>query len=100
MSKIVDFLRNSLPWVAIGLYVACSCVTVKAKKEGEETSKIFNGISWAPAFCFFFASIMEMYSGNTSAGTTWLVLGVFNAMVNFVNTQKRGKTEGKENKAD
>lgn len=85
MTNIIDFARNALPWIATGLFAACSCVTVKAKKEGEETSRFFKGISWSPAFCFLFVAIMEMYSGNPSGGTTWLVLGVCNAVVNFAN---------------
>ena len=88
MTDIIDFGRNALPWIAIGLFVACSCVAVKAKKEVEETSRFFKGLSWSPAFCFFFVAMMEMYSGNRSSGTTWLVLGVFNAVVNFANTKQ------------
>ena len=88
MKEMIDFLRNALPWIAIGLFVACSCAMVKAKKDGEEMSKFFKGLSWSPAFCFLFVAIMEMYSGNPSNGTTWLVLGVFNAVVNFANMKK------------
>lgn len=88
MTNIIDFARNALPWIAIGLFVACSCVTVKAKKDGEELSGFVKGLSWSPAFCFFFVAIMEMYSGNRSSGTTWLVLAAFNTVVNFANTQK------------
>lgn len=51
-------------------------------------SKFFKGLSWFPAFCFLFVAIMEMYSGNPSSGTTWLVLAAFNTVVNFANTQK------------
>lgn len=32
MKAILDFLTSALPWIAIGLFVACSCVTVKVKK--------------------------------------------------------------------
>ena len=88
MTELIDFLRNALPWIAIGLFVACSCVAVKAKKDGEEMGKFFRSLSWTPAFCFFFIAMMEMYSGNRSSGTTWLVLGAFNAMVNFANMKK------------
>lgn len=88
MTNIIDFTRNALPWIAIGLFVACSCVTVKAKKEGEETSRFFKGLSWSPAFCFLFVAIMEMYSGNRSSGTTWLVLAAFNTVVNFANMKQ------------
>ncbi|MDO4651051.1 MAG: hypothetical protein Q4B26_20630 [Eubacteriales bacterium] len=88
MKAILDFLTSALPWIAIGLFVACSCVTVKAKKDGRETSRFFQGISWSPAICFLFVAIMEMLDGNKSSGTTWLVLGVFNAVLNFANTQK------------
>ena len=88
MIEIIDFLKNALPWVAIGLFMACSCVTIKAKKDGEEISRFFKSLSWSPAFCFLFVAMMEMYSGNPSSGTTWLVLGIFNAVVNYANTQK------------
>lgn len=89
MKEIFDFLISALPWIAIGLFVSTSCVTVKAKSEEKEMSRFFRGLSWSPAACFLFAAIMEMYSGNKSGGTTWLVLGVFNAVINFANTQNR-----------
>ena len=88
MNGVYDFLVNALPWIAIGLFVACSCVMVQVKKEGKEMSRLFKGMSWSPAACFFFVAIMEMLSGNQSSGTTWLVLGVFNAVVNFANTKQ------------
>lgn len=86
MTEMIDFLRNALPWIAIGLFAACSCVTIKAKKDGEEMSRFFKSLSWSPAFCSLFAAIMEFCSGNTYSGTTWLVLCAFNAVVNFSNT--------------
>lgn len=88
MKEMIEFLRNALPWIAIGLFVACSSVAIKAKKDGEEVSGFFKGLSWSPAFCFLFVAIMELYSGNPSSGTTWLVLGAFNAVVNFANSKK------------
>lgn len=87
MKTILDFMMNALPWIAIGLFVAYSCVMIKAKKEGNEVGNIFKVISWSPAACFLFVAIMEMYSGHTSSATTWLVLGAFNAVTNFANTQ-------------
>ena len=86
MQTIYDFLMSALPWVAIGMFVACSMVTANAKKEGKELRGLFKVLSWSPAAAFLFVAIMEMSSGNTSSGTTWLVLGVFNAVVNFANT--------------
>lgn len=91
MTAFIDFLMSALPWIAIGLFVACSCVTVKAKAEGKELGRFFQVICWSPAVCFLLLAITEMYSGNTSSGTTWLVLGVFNAVINFANTQKEAK---------
>lgn len=88
---MMDFLVNALPWIAIGLFVACSCVTVKAQSDGKELSSFFRGLSWSPAICFLFIAIMEMLSGNQSRRTTWLVLGVFNAVINFANTQNNEK---------
>lgn len=89
-TAIFDFLICALPWIAIGLFVACSCVIVKTKKDGKEISSFFQGIFWTPAACFLFVAIMEMLDGNKSSGTTWLVLGVFNAVLNFANTQNDG----------
>ena len=91
MREVFDFLISALPWIAIGMFVACSCVTVQAKKTGNEMSKFFKGICWSPALCFLLVAIMEMHSGNKSSETTWLVLGVFNAVINFANTQKEAK---------
>ena len=88
MREVFDFMISALPWIAIGLFVACSCVTVRTKKTGNEMSRFFKGICWSPALCFLFVAIMEMCSGNKSIGTTWLVLGVFNAVTNFASTQK------------
>ena len=88
MKAIFDFLISALPWIAIGLFVACSCVTVKAKTNGKEMSRFFKGMCWSPAVCFLFVAIMEMLDGNRSGGTTWLVLGCFNVMINYANSQK------------
>lgn len=93
MKEILDFLVNALPWIAIGLFVACSCVTVKAKADGKEVSSFFRGLSWSPAVCFLFLGILDMLNGNQSSGTTWLVLGVANAVINFANTQNSKKGE-------
>lgn len=87
MKEVFDFLISALPWIAIGLFAACSCVTAKAKADGKEVSRIFRGFSCFPVICFLFVAIMEMCSGNTSRGTTWLVLGICNAVFNFSNTQ-------------
>ena len=91
MKAIFDILRSALPWVAIGLFTACSCVAVKAKEDGKEISKFFKGLCWSPAVCFLFVAIMEMLDGNQSSGTVWLVLGVSNAVINYANTQKEEK---------
>lgn len=88
MKGIFEFILSALPWIAIGLFAACSCVTVQAKKTGNEMSNFFKGICWSPALCFLLVAIMEMLDGDRSSGTTWLVLGVFNAVVNFANMQK------------
>lgn len=91
MKEIFDFFMSALPWLAIGLLVACSCVTVKAKADGKALGRFFKVICWSPVVCFLFVAIMELYSGNKSSGTTWLVLGVFNAVIHFANTQKEAK---------
>ena len=88
MKAIYDFLISALPWIAIGLFVACSCITVKTKKDGKAINRFFQGISWTPAACFLFVAIMEMLDGNKTSGTTWLVLGVFNAVLNFASVYK------------
>ena len=95
MKAIFDFLISALPWIAIGMFVACSIVMTKAQKEGKEIGRFFKGICWSPAVCFLFVALMEMYSGKISSGTTWLILGVVNTVINFVNTQDKsenGKT--------
>lgn len=88
MRDIFDFLISALPWIAIGVFVACSLVIVKTNKDGKEISRFFQVLFWSPAVCFLFAAIMEMLDGNKASGTTWLVLGVFNAITNFSNIQK------------
>lgn len=91
MKEIYEFMINALPWIAIGLLVATSCVMVKAKSEKKEVSGILKGLCWFPAVCFLFVAIMEFYGGNQSRGTVWLVLGVFNAVLNFANTYNDDK---------
>lgn len=91
MGEVFDFLRSALPWVAIGLFVACSCATVKTKNEGKEMSKFFQGICRFPAVCFLFTAIMEMLDGKRSNGTVWLVLGVSNVVIKYANTKKEEK---------
>lgn len=88
MNEIFEFIKSALPWIAIGLFVACSCVTVKAKADGKEPGRFFKGMCWSPAACFLFVAIMEFFDGNKSSGTTWLILGVFNTVLNFANTQQ------------
>lgn len=97
MNEVLDFLMSAFPWIAIGLFVACSCVTVQAKKTGKEMSKLFKGLCWTPIICFLFVAVWEMYSGNTSSGATWLVLGVCSAVLNFANIQN-SENEKEENK--
>lgn len=93
MTEVLDFMRNALPWIAIGLFVAVSCVKMKAKKDGKESGKMLNGVSWFPALIFLYLAIADMLSGNKSSGTTWLVLSVFNAVVNFSNIQNNENME-------
>lgn len=88
MREIVDFIISALPWIAIGLFVAVSCVMFKAKSEGKEVSRFFKEMCWFPAGCFLFLAIIEMSNGNRSGGTTWLVLGVLSAVINFADRQK------------
>ena len=87
MTKIYEFVISALPWIAIGLFVACSFVTAKAKEERKEVSEVLKCLSWSPAVCFLFLAILEMRSGNRSSGTTWLILGVFNTLINFLDTR-------------
>lgn len=87
MIVVFDFCISALPWIGIGLFVACSCVMAKAKAEGSKMSRLFRAISWSPAGCFVLVAFMEMCRGNTSGATTWLVLGVFNAVINYASAQ-------------
>lgn len=91
MKEIYEFMINALPWIAMGLLVATSCVMGKAKSEKTEVSGILKGLCWSPSVCFLFVAIMEFCGGNQSRGTVWLVLGVFNAVLNFANTYKDDK---------
>lgn len=91
MNIIFDFLTSALPWIAIGLFVATSCVMINAKHEGKKVGSIINGLCWSPAGCFLLVAVMEIYNGNTSKGITWLVLASFNAVINFLNIQKENR---------
>lgn len=62
MKDIIDFLSHALPWIAIGLFVAISCVREKMKKEGTKQGKLFGAICWTPALCFLFAVGFLVYS--------------------------------------
>lgn len=88
MNEIFDFMKSALPWIAIGLFIACSCASAHAEKGGNKLTGFFKGMCWSPAVCFLFVAIMEFLDGNKSSGTTWLVLSVFNTVLNFANTQK------------
>lgn len=96
MIAIYDFLINALPWIAIGIFVACSCVTGKAQEKGKEVGKHIKWLLWSPSACFFFVAALEIYSGNTTSGTTWIVLGVANAVISFANTYYREKKKETE----
>ena len=83
MIEVFSFMISALPWVSIGLFVACSCVLVKIKSEGKELSKLLKGICLIPTVCLILTSIIETYSENKSSGTTWLVLSALYTIINF-----------------
>ena len=67
MIVVFDFCISALPWIGIGLFVACSCVMAKVKAEvkaeGSKMSRLFRAISWSPAGCFVLVAFMEMCRG-------------------------------------
>ena len=85
------FLINALPWLAIGLFVATTCVMMKAKSEGKELGRLFKALCWVSPVLFLLTAIIAMHSGNRSIGTTWLVLGIANTALIFANSQKESK---------
>ena len=83
MNGVLDFINSALPWIGIGLCVAFFCVKIKASKDGKKSGTIFNVLSWCPVLIFLYLSIADMYAGNRSYGTRWLVLGAFYTIINF-----------------
>lgn len=88
MIEVFDFLINALPWITIGLFVACSCVMTEAGTEGKGAGRFFKVISRFPAVCFLFTAVMEMCSGNRSGGITWVVLGAVTAVISIAYSHK------------
>lgn len=82
MKDILDFLTAALPWVGIGLMVAVTTAVLNAKKEGKDVGKPLIGISWGAFACFLFVAGVDFLQGDTSGATTWLVLGIVNALLN------------------
>lgn len=92
MNELYDFFVSALPWIAIGLYLACSILLLKAKRKGTELSRFFKGLCWTPSVCCLAVAVMEMLDGNKSSGTTWLMLAIFNAVSNFgINSENNNK---------
>ena len=83
MKGILDFINSALPWIGIGLCAAFSRVKMKAIKDGKKLGIIFNGLSGCPALIFLYLTIADMFGGNRSSGTTWLVLSAFYTIINF-----------------
>ena len=88
MREFIDFSVSALPWIAIGLFIAMSCIQAKAMAEGKELGRAFNCAAWFPAVIFFVLGILDMKDGNKSSGTTWLILGIINIILKFANTEK------------
>ena len=91
MEAMRDFLRAALPWIAIGLFVAFSIGREEFRKKGAVPGKLFSAMCWSPIFCFLLVAILEFSSGNKGSATTWLVLGIVNAGMNFANRRKAEK---------
>lgn len=53
MTAFFDFLIRALPWIAIGLFVACSCVAATTKSEGKKLSRIFRGVPGFLHYAFY-----------------------------------------------
>ena len=88
MRELIDFIVCALPWITIGLFIAISCVRARAKAEGKDLGRAFSCTAWFPAMVFFILAISEMQDGDTSSGTTWLILGIINIILIFANTEK------------
>lgn len=90
MTEGLEFLKNVLPWMALGLFVVFSCIKAKAQREDRELSPLFRAACLFPALCLLFVAILEMSSGNKTGGTIWLVLGVFQVVSNCLSTGDAG----------
>ena len=88
MREFIDFSVSALPWITIGLFIAISCVRARAKAEGKDLGRAFSCAAWFPAMVFFILAISEMQDGETSSGTTWLILGIINIILNYVDREK------------
>ena len=88
MRLFIEFGINAFPWIAIGLFIALACVQARAKQEGKDLGRAFSCAAWFPAFVFFVIAISEMQDGDKASGTTWLILGIINIILNFINSEK------------
>lgn len=79
----MDFLKSALPWLSIGLVLAVTFAKWDAEKNGRPVSKALKFLAWPPLAGFLLTAILEYTSGDKAGGTTWLVLGICNAAVNF-----------------
>jgi len=90
MQAVMDFLMSALPWVAIGLFATVSAVKAFEKRAGHEISRTLRLISWCPVALFLLLAIIQMY-GIERSGSTWLVIGLCNAVINWGDSQKKAE---------
>ena len=86
MKEILDFLTAALPYIAIGFWVAYTITKSKAKESGQEMKMKWG--NFFPPAAMLFVSIMEFVDGDSSNGTTWLILAVVFFGFNMMQDKK------------
>lgn len=89
MKEVFDFLTAALPYIAIGFWVAFAIVKKNAEEKGQEMKMQWG--NYFPSAAMAFVSILEFADGDSSNGTTWLVLAIVFLALNFAQSRKEQK---------
>ena len=89
MGEVFDFLVAALPYIAIGFWVAFTIVQKNAKDAGQEMKMQWG--NYFPSAAMVFVSVLEFADGDTSNGTTWLVLAIAFLALNLASGRKTQK---------